>query len=300
MRQFVSYLLPASFLATLAVSQSSCPQKWYDLASDFETFFVEDGTCSDAARAAIRLAFHDCFPGSCDGSIINADECMDREENAQMVGICSTLGEKADEYGVGTADIIQFAAGMPVHNPPYESIADRVETAIGLASCTGGPVTSFYSGRQDSYTPTELGLMPKEDTDAQTMVDLFSQKNFSKTELVALAGAHTIGRQLDGTAMDHTVDEWDVGFYSETSRNSAPGSVAADTFMAQAEDTADHWRAVGETQKSFMDAFVPAMEKMSLMGSDKGDLVDCSDVIQSYAGNAKVRRRVILKGRRLE
>jgi hypothetical protein len=114
MRQFISYLLPVVFIATLAVSQSSCSQEWYDLASDFQTFFVEDDTCSDAARAAIRLAFHDCFPGSCDGSIINAQECTDREENAQMVGICSTLDKKAEEYDVGTADIIQFAAGMPV------------------------------------------------------------------------------------------------------------------------------------------------------------------------------------------
>jgi hypothetical protein len=132
------------------------------------------------------------------------------------------------------------------------------------------------------------------------MVDLFSQKNFSKNELVALAGAHTIGRQLDGTPMDHTVGEWDNSFYSETSRNSAPGSVAADVFMAHAEETADEWRAVGETQRSFMDAFIPAMEKMSLMGSDKDDMVDCSDVVQSYAGNENVRRKVLLRGRRLK
>lgn len=105
------WILPALFITALAHSESGCPQEWADLASDFQTFFIEDGTCSDAARAAIRLAFHDCFPGSCDGSIINAQECTSRAENAQMVDICSTLSEKADEYGVATADIIQFAAG---------------------------------------------------------------------------------------------------------------------------------------------------------------------------------------------
>lgn len=300
MRQFISYILPVAFLATLAASQSSCSQEWWDLASDFEKFFIEDETCSDAARAAIRLAFHDCFPGSCDGSIINAQECTERKENEQMVHMCSTLGGKADEYGVGTADIIQFAAGMPVLTFPYGSIADRIKLAIGLASCSGGPVISFYSGRQDSFSATPLGMMPNAQTDAKTMVDLFSSRNFSNIELVALTGAHTIGRQLDGSDMDNTAGEWDHKFYSDTSSNSAPRPVAADTFLARAGETGEEWRTVGKTQKSFMDAFIPAMEKLSLMGSNKGDLVDCSDVVQSYSSNARVRRRVLLKGRRLE
>ncbi|KAL5417523.1 hypothetical protein PMIN06_001044 [Paraphaeosphaeria minitans] len=282
MRQFISYILTASCLAALSVSHERCWPEWWDLAYDFEGFFIENGTCSDAARAAIRLAFHDCFPGSCDGSIINAKECTERVENTQMVRICGTLGEKADEYGVGTADIIQFAA------------------AIGLASCSGGPVISFYSGRRDSFFPTALGMMPNATTDARTMVDLFAQRNLSKTELVALTGAHTIGRQLDGTDMDNAAGEWGHQFYSEISSNSAPHPVAADTFLAQAGETGEQWRTVGKTQESFKDAFIPAMEKLSLMGSNNDDLVDCSGVVKSYAGRAKVRRRVRLNGRRLE
>jgi len=33
-----------------------------------------------------------------------------------MVDICSTLSQKADEYGVAAADIIQFAAGELIYN----------------------------------------------------------------------------------------------------------------------------------------------------------------------------------------
>lgn len=142
--------------------------------------------------------------------------------------------------------------------------------------------------------------MPTAQTDPETMVDMFSERNFSKTELVALAGAHTVGRQLDGTDMDDTVGEWDHNFYSEVSEQSAPNPVAADTLMAQSEETGDEWKTVGKTQQSFIGAFIPAMEKMSLMGQDKDDLVDCSDVVESYAGSAKARRRVLLKGRRLK
>ncbi|KAJ4351781.1 uncharacterized protein N0V89_007124 [Didymosphaeria variabile] len=160
-----------------------------------------------------------------------------------------------------------------------------------------GPVTSFYSGREDSFSASHRGSMPDAQTDARTMVDLFSKRNFSKIELVALAGAHTIGRQLDGTDMDSTAGVWDNKFYTETSGNSAPGSVAADTFMAQARETGEEWRTVGKTQKSFMRAFLPAMEKLSQLGNNKSGLVDCSAVVKSYAHKAKVQR-VLVKGRR--
>ena len=98
---------------------SSCPSVWTDIAADLKTSFVADnGTCTSDARAAIRLSFHDCFPGACDGSIILADECSTRSENAQMVSMCETLGNKTSQYNVSTADIIQFAAGMS-NSPPY-------------------------------------------------------------------------------------------------------------------------------------------------------------------------------------
>lgn len=109
MRQFI---LPALLAVSYVSAQGSCPGEWWNLAGDLQSSFFEDGTCSDPARAAIRLAFHDCFPGSCDGSIIKAEECWKRPENIQMYGICTVLGEKADYYGVSYADIIQFAAGM--------------------------------------------------------------------------------------------------------------------------------------------------------------------------------------------
>ncbi|KAJ4301359.1 hypothetical protein N0V90_003451 [Kalmusia sp. IMI 367209] len=197
-----------------------------------------------------------------------------------MVDICSTLGEKADEWGVGTADMIQFAA------------------AIGMASCSGGPITSFYTGRPDSWNPTPLGSMPTARTNATSMVSLFAAKNFSITELVALTGAHTIGRKLDGTPMDDTIGEWDNNFYNQTAAGSAPGSVAADTFMSQSDETGEEWAKVGQSLEAFHWAFVPAMEKLSLMGHQKGELINCSEVVREYASSAKMMRKMFLKGRR--
>lgn len=103
------------------------------------------------------------------------------------------------------------------------------------------------------------------------------------TELVALAGAHTIGKQLDGSAMDSTVDDWDSGFYSEVADNSAPDPLNSDRFLSNSSETSDTWNGVGASQSSFQDAFVPAMEKLSLLGNDQASLTDCSDVVSSYA-----------------
>ena len=104
--------LIAAFIAYQSLAMAQCPAVWTDVAADLKATFVDDdGLCTDDARAAIRLSFHDCFPGSCDGSVILANECTDRVENTQMIGICGTLETKATEFDVGTADLIQFAAG---------------------------------------------------------------------------------------------------------------------------------------------------------------------------------------------
>lgn len=106
-------LLLAIILAFAATCHArSCPPVWNKVAADLRSSFAG---CPSEARQAMRAAFHDCFPGSCDGSLILANECLDREENVQMQPICELLGEKAIAYNVSTADMIQAAAGKRRH-----------------------------------------------------------------------------------------------------------------------------------------------------------------------------------------
>lgn len=123
MHSFTSTVL-LTLIAHYGLAAARCPAVWAEVATDLMATFIDtDGVCTDDARAAIRLSFHDCFPGTCDGSIILANECTDRGENAQMIGICDILGTKATDYDVGVADLIQFAAGetpfpLPFALPP--------------------------------------------------------------------------------------------------------------------------------------------------------------------------------------
>ncbi|KAI1393985.1 class II peroxidase [Hypoxylon trugodes] len=257
-----SSILFTAFVANYGLVSAQCPAAWTDVAADLKTSFIDSsGNCNDDARAAIRLAFHDCFPGSCDGSIILADECTDRGENAQMVDICSSLGDKATQFSVGTADLIQFAA------------------AFAIASCPGLPAISVKVGRTDSSTANPTGQMPGPNDNATSIVAAFAAKGFTSTELVALVGAHSAAKDLNGNALDSTVDDLDTNFYTETADGTAPASLNSDESLSNSTETSGDWNTFGADASAWADAFVPAMEKLSLLGNDEASLTDCTDVI---------------------
>lgn len=91
-----------------AGAQADCPKVWNDVGRQLKDLFDD---CNSNARQAIRLAFHDCFAGACDGSVILSDECTTRPENSRLTSICQSLGGIANQYKVGVADLIQVAAG---------------------------------------------------------------------------------------------------------------------------------------------------------------------------------------------
>ena len=71
--------------------------------------------CTNNALAAIRAAFHDCFPedGGCDGSLVLAQEYK-RTENDGLADISVKLGKLTTGYCVGTANMIRCAGGKVV------------------------------------------------------------------------------------------------------------------------------------------------------------------------------------------
>ncbi|OLN93067.1 Manganese peroxidase H4 [Colletotrichum chlorophyti] len=251
-------LLSLLLLLITPCNARSCPSTWAKVAADLKESFAG---CPDGARQAMRAAFHDCFPGTCDGSLILANECFDRDENLQIQPICETLSEKAAAYNVGTADIIQAAA------------------ALAVAAC-GGPKIHLFVGRKDSTAPSAEGVLPTQDSDAASQIKAFKKKGFTTTDLVALIGAHSAARSIQELAFDSTPEKLDsTVFYPETAQEMAPTSLGSDFALSNASETRNIWKNFGTSQTRWNSAFKLAMVKMSIMGNDLGKLTDCSKLV---------------------
>lgn len=49
--------------SSLFTKRAGCPAVWSEISTTLTAQYLADGQCTDAARAAIRGAFHDCFNG---------------------------------------------------------------------------------------------------------------------------------------------------------------------------------------------------------------------------------------------
>ncbi|KAK7943907.1 peroxidase [Apiospora aurea] len=240
---------------------SDCPSVWGKVAKDLKKTLVgNDGRLNDNGRASVRVPFHDCFPAACDGSIILANECTDRPENGQMIPICGILGQKANDYKVGVADIIQLAGALSIR-------------------AAGGPSIGFLAGRQDSSTANPAGQMPDQNDPADKVIGAFRAKGFSPNELVALLGAHTVAKNRAGQALDASDSRFDNVFYSETTNGRAPATLNSDRAVSNATDTGRTWSNFARSSDGWLSTFIPAMQKMVTTGNDAGSLTDCSSVI---------------------
>jgi hypothetical protein len=114
---------------------------WHSISKDLTEEFTEfDGTCNDAARAAIRLGFHDAGPwsqskanegfdfGGADGSLALFQDEIDRDENNGLQDIIKVAQAYQSKYKVGMADLIQYMAKHATVTCPF---GPRIRTFIG-------------------------------------------------------------------------------------------------------------------------------------------------------------------------
>ncbi|KAF3032114.1 hypothetical protein E8E11_001735 [Didymella keratinophila] len=208
-------------------------------------FRGQSGRCNMYARTAIRLGFHDAGTwkegleyGGADGSIILAKEEILRPDNRGLQDIVRVLGDmhrqQFKQYGVGMADIIQFAAKYAVVAFPL------------------GPRIRTFVGRKDSSKANMDGLLPGVNDSADTLIKLFQAKTIGPHEVVALLGAHTTGQQFNvdpnrGAApQDGTPGVWDNLFYNQTlGLGPLPKAVMrfpSDVVLASDPRTSAKWR----------------------------------------------------------
>ncbi|KAF2651663.1 class II peroxidase [Lophiostoma macrostomum CBS 122681] len=276
---FVTLLAAASYAQALQLSDitSSCPAVWSDISTALTAQYLADGQCTDAARAAIRAAFHDCFNGACDGSLILAGECTNSENNGLQT-LCTNLGSLAQNKSVGVADLIQFAG------------------AHAIKTCPSGPTVAVKVGRTDSSTPAPLGILPAGNASSSDLLASFQSKGFTTTDLVALIGAHSTAKQFTtdpsqaGASLDSTPGEWDTKFYSETQDGTAPFTLPADKNLADDSASSGEFSRFARSQPAWAAAFAPAMEKMSMVGVTDTDLIDCTSALPGGSSKRDIKR----------
>lgn len=217
--------------------------------------FKEDsGLCTDAARGAIRLGFHDAAgwskstgpSGGADGSILLAEEEINRPINLGLQEIAATTKAWYDEYkeyGISAADLIQMGA--------------NVATVV----CPLGPRTKTYVGRNDSSVPAP-GPLPDVNDSADNLIKLFQDKTIQPNGLTALLGAHSTAKQrfVDparaGDPQDSTPGVWDMVYYNETINPNAPTRVSPYRFSKKKSSHDDNRASNSESRSRLRNSLI--------------------------------------------
>ena len=231
----------------------------------------------DAASAPqfIRLLFHDAGTfdaargdGGADGSIRFQAE-LERPENRRLRVPVKALAKWRAEHGgavqLSWADLVAVAG------------AEAVEAC-------GGPRVEVGVGRRDAAGADPEGRMPRETLDGVAMAEAFGAKGLGVREMVALAGAHTVGGK--GFGDPRTFDNayyvqllatpWEGG---ETLKANPDPKIAAlapdmakmiglpsDRLLTRSDEAAQYVREYAQDEQAFRRDFAAAAAKLSLLG----------------------------------
>ncbi|KAJ0985449.1 hypothetical protein J5N97_003805 [Dioscorea zingiberensis] len=178
----------------------------------------------------LRLFFHDCFVNGCDGSILLDDtSSFTGEKNANpnknsvrgfnVIDKIKTQVEKACPGVVSCADIVAIAA--------------RDSVVI-----LGGPSWDVKMGRRDAKTASQSAAnnnIPPPSSSLSNLISKFSDQGLSTKDMIALSGAHTIGKARCTTFRTHIYNESKIdSSFAKTRRANCPSkSGSGDNNLAE-------------------------------------------------------------------
>ncbi|KAG2706847.1 hypothetical protein I3760_05G121400 [Carya illinoinensis] len=170
---------------TLDYYASTCPTVLEIVKKEMECAVLADPR---NAALIVRLHFHDCFVQGCDGSILLDDTVTLQGEKKASPNINSLKG-----FGI----IDRIKNKLESECPGIVSCADILTIAARDAVIlVGGPYWHVPLGRKDSVTAGYALAntnIPTPDEGLLSIISKFLYQGLSVTDMVALAGAHTIG-----------------------------------------------------------------------------------------------------------
>ncbi|KAK0226411.1 manganese dependent peroxidase 1 [Armillaria fumosa] len=268
----------------------------FPVMDDIQTNLFDGGECGEEVHESLRLTFHDAIGfsrsqrvfGGADGSIVtfsdvelafHANNGIDEIVNAQRPFIA------AHNQTLSTGDFIQFAG------------------AVGVSNCPGAPQLNFFLGRAEAKAASPDLLVPEPFDDTDKIFARFLDAGFTPNEVVALLASHTIAAAdhvdptIPGTPFDSTPSLYDSQFFIEVQMHGTlfPGTAGnqgevesaiqgeirlqSDAEIARDSRTACEWQSLMTDHAKLQRVFKDAMLKLSILGSNQNNLIDCSDVI---------------------
>ncbi|CAM0901496.1 unnamed protein product [Alopecurus aequalis] len=194
-------------LATLAVllspalslptADNACPQLETIVRSSVEAALRQEIAL---AAGILRIFFHDCFPNGCDASLL-LNGTSDRE-TGQIQNL--SIQPRAMQLVESIRAKVHAACGATVSCADIILLATRDVVVV-----SGGPTFAVPQGNLDSLVPapqSKVGDLPAPDVSSvAALVAKFATRGLGDVaDLVALSGAHTIGRTQCASFADRT------------------------------------------------------------------------------------------------
>ncbi|KAI5009416.1 hypothetical protein ZWY2020_011553 [Hordeum vulgare] len=296
-------------LATLALLLSPAASALSStLSPDFhaETCPQLDGIVRTAVQAAltreiaiaaglVRIYFHDCFPQGCDASILLNDTAA--RETALDPNL--TIQPRAMQLLESIRSTAHAACG------PVVSCADITLLATRAAIvASGGPTFPVPLGNLDSLAPATrdkvFNLPSPATASVAALVQSFGTRGLGDVaDLVALSGAHTIGRSQCGSFSDRsqraddtfskklaancsknpdrlqnldvvTPDLFDNGYYKALGFNQ--GVFTSDMALVKNKTTAPIVKQFAASKEAFFAQFAKSMTKLASVPKPAGNV----------------------------
>lgn len=166
----------------------SCPEIYKIVHDRLKVYLDADIT---QAAGLLRLHFHDCFVLGCDASVLLDGSASGPGEQSAIPNL--TLRPEAFQI------INNIKESLEAVCPTTVSCADIVAlTARYSITMAGGPRYPVPLGRRDNpefaTQSVTLSNLPPPSDNVTALLSIFNDKGLNTTDLVALSGAHTIGR----------------------------------------------------------------------------------------------------------
>ncbi|XP_038709246.1 peroxidase 40 [Tripterygium wilfordii] len=168
------------------IYQTSCPE-----AEDIIFSWVEKAVTEEPRMAAslLRLHFHDCFVNGCDASVL-------LDDSGNFVGEKTAPPNLNSLRGFEVIDAIK--SDMESVCPETVSCADILAVvARDSVVLSGGPGWEVQMGRRDSLSANKAAAtnnIPAPNSTVPILLTKFQNVGLSLTDVVALSGAHTMGK----------------------------------------------------------------------------------------------------------